>query len=94
MSVRISHPDGKADFSMVYLGDLMIAFSYETPIAFAVGSLRDVVVRKNQFGAATERHMRHVEGPTGYTKQDRVHGEEFERRLAHALSPFRIAEQP
>jgi hypothetical protein len=92
MSVRISHPDHKANFCMVYVDELMIAFSYETPIAFALG--REVVVRRNEWGATTERHMRHVELPAGSGRAARVPREEFERRLAAAIGPFSISEQP
>lgn len=93
MSARIHHPaigvTERPNFSVVTLGGITIWFSYETPIAFQ-GALHrsDIIryrktVRENEWGPTTGKHLNFVDHGDKY---NRVTGEEFMRRLEHAIT--------
>jgi hypothetical protein len=74
MRVSIDHPTGRPNFTEVTFGDLVVWFSYKTPIGFMYpGEGR--VVRENQWGPTTGRHLNEIS--TG----QRVTSEAFEAKL-------------
>jgi hypothetical protein len=65
-----------------FVGDLVIWFSYKTPIAFKkIGGER--VVRQNDWKQTTGKHLNAIDGGD---KKSRVDGATFERLFAEALS--------
>lgn len=77
MNVRIAHPTGLTNFSVVHIDGLDLYFSYETCIAFhGDGKL---VIRENDWGPTTGKHLNYVEN--GH-KGDRVPGDAFEKLLS------------
>ncbi len=79
MNVGISHPTDKANFSIVELGEIEIAFSYQTPIGFNLYDGKGWVIRYNAWGPTTGKHMNWLDdrGP-----DYRIPGDSFESRLA------------
>ena len=65
----------------LYLGDLEIWYSYETPIAFR-GRDMVLVARENAWGNTTGKHMNQI---PGNEKKNRISGEEFEEQLNNRL---------
>jgi hypothetical protein len=76
MSVSISHPTERPNFSVVTVGDLTIWFSYRTPIAFHTFET-GTVARENVWGPTTGKHL----GLVGVDKKKRMRGADFEDRL-------------
>lgn len=65
------------------LGDVEIYFSYRTPVAFrAEGKL---VVRENNWGVTTGKHLNSIDGGSRARKEARVSGERFRELLAEVL---------
>ena len=65
----------------LYLGDLEIWYSYETPIAFR-GRDMVLVARENDWSNTTGKHMNQI---PGNEKKNRIPGEEFEKLLDERL---------
>ena len=59
-------------------------FSYQTPIAFQVSG-RLPVVRRNDWGPTTGKHLNAIDGGGG-AKASRVSGEEFARLWAEQIN--------
>ena len=89
-NVTIEHPTGRDNFSVVSVGDLIIWFSYRTPVAIAGIGLDEArarlglaggrrIVRRNDWGPTTGKHLNYIDG--GDT-DCRVSGEDFEAILA------------
>lgn len=71
----------------VDVGPLAIWFSYTTPVAFQLdGHLR--VVRQNQWGVTTGKHLNWIDGGN---RKDRVDSTEFERKYSEALNECGLA---
>lgn len=81
MRISIEHPTGRPNFSVVRLPTISIAFSYETPIAYANGG--EWVVRENDWGPTTGKHLNEIDG--GERKQ-RIPGREFEEGLESLIT--------
>lgn len=77
MSIRVRPI--RPNFTEVQLTDLIIWFSYETPIAFR--DRNGYVVRENDWGPTTGKHLNYIEPD----KSKRIPGEQFEERLSLAL---------
>lgn len=93
MTIAVLHPTGRANLTEVVLHGLTITFSYRTPIAFRLDGA-PAVVRVNEWGNTTARHLAHADGGTTAAKARRIDGATFERELAEitaAMVP--IAEQ-
>ena len=73
-----------ASSSRVELGRVTVWFSYETPIAFSSidGML---VVRENDWGPTTGKHMNKIDGGQLMAKHRRVSGTVFTHRLEALL---------
>lgn len=69
---------------VVDIGALSIWYSYETPVAYRVAG-SPIVVRRNEWGPTTGRHLREIEAAENGTGE-RIDGATFERQLA-ALVP-------
>jgi hypothetical protein len=63
------------------LGGVDVYFSYETPIAFRAPTT-GLVVRSNDWGPTTGRHLTAIDGGSKERKAARVPGPEFERMLS------------
>ena len=87
-AIVITHPAvGKTErpnFSCVQMPDITIWFSYNTPIAFNAGN--HLVVRENDWGPTTGRHLNYVEDSRWNDNQrNRKPNEVFEEMLEKAL---------
>lgn len=89
MRIDIEHPTNRPNFSIVRLGTLRIAFSYQTPIGYDDGS--GWVVRVNDWGPTTGKHLNQLDSATalddGYA--DRIPGDQFEANLTNVLAAYR-----
>ncbi len=65
----------------VEIGGLTIWFSYRTAVAFRWDG--QLVVRRNEWGPTTGKHLNEIDGGA---KGDRVDGEDFGRLLAMAMA--------
>lgn len=65
----------------VTIGNMVIYFSYRTPVAFQ--SCGELVVRQNEWGPTTGKHLRWIDGGD---KSSRVDGDTFCTRLNKAWS--------
>ena len=90
MNVSIDHPTDRPNFSRVRINDIVIWFSYQTPIAFHHPSTGEVV-RENDWGPTTGKHLNYIEA----RHDRRVSGEEFQRRFDAVMNAgdYRIEEQ-
>ena len=60
-----------------YIGDVVVYFSYKTPVAFAVNG--KLTVRVNDWQQTTGKHLNWIDGGD---KKSRIDGAEFEKRLS------------
>lgn len=67
---------------VLYIHDVTIWFSYETPIAFKIAD-NDVVIRKNEWGRATGGHIGMIKREHEYIEVD---GKEFEKQLSYLFT--------
>jgi len=68
MRVDISHPTDRPNFSIVRVGDLSLAFSYQTVIGFARrGSW---ILSENLWSNTTGKHLNYLGGKTGRLSRD------------------------
>ena len=65
-----------------YVGNMVIWFSYKTPVAFRQWN-KERVVRENDWSVTTGKHLNWIDGGD---HSNRVPGEEFEKLLKEALS--------
>jgi hypothetical protein len=63
------------------IGDLVIYFSYKTPVAFE-STKTGLVVRQNDWATTTGKHLNWIDDGD---KKARITGEEFNKRLEEAL---------
>ena len=77
-SMRIEHPTGRPNLTIVHLDHISIAFSYETPIGFQLPT-KPWVVRENDWSNTTGKHLNWLDGGD---KSARIPGSEFEERLS------------
>lgn len=84
---EVSHPTDRPNFCLVTVADTAYWFSYHTCIAFCRRG-RDVVVRENNWGPTTGKHLAYIDGG-GLAKQDRLSSEAFELALEDARLSLR-----
>ena len=70
---------------MFSLGPLDVYFSYKTPVAFRAPRT-GLVVRQNDWGPTTGKHLNWIDGGDKSDKARRIPGPGFERQLAAAYS--------
>ncbi len=80
MSVSISHPTGRPNFSRVSVNGLTLWFSYETVIAFQ--DTGNIVVSENVWGPTTGKHINAV----SYVDTERTPRAEFIAALNATLT--------
>jgi hypothetical protein len=73
----------KANNLRLDLGGLMIWYSYLTPVAFETSTTR--VVRQNDWGPTTGKHLNAIDGGGEDAKKSRVSSDVFEKALDQAL---------
>jgi hypothetical protein len=73
-----------ASSSMVELGLLTLWFSYETPIAYRIPG-HAIVVRQNDWGATTGKHLNAVDGGQLMAQHRRLPGTVFVTQLDETL---------
>ena len=78
MSVSISHPTDRPNFSVVQLGRLVVIFSYSTPIGFSVGG-EAWTLSENLWGQTTGKHLNY------FGAESRIEREKFEALLTQVL---------
>lgn len=75
-----AHYHGTGNALRFTLGELVVWFSYETPVAFSHPST-GLVCRENEWGPTTGRHLNAIEPD----RAKRIPGGEFEARLRAVL---------
>lgn len=81
VSLSIGHTP---NYATLRLNGLTIHFSYETPIAFE-GAGSGMVVRENDWGPTTGKHLNALDGGSPVAKAARIAGPDFGHRLTAAL---------
>ena len=76
---------GTVNKNKVFLNDLEIYFSYETPVGFNNRKTNAWAVRKNDWGSTTGKLLNYLEP----NKKRRVEGEVFEKMLAKELKKIK-----
>lgn len=81
------HPNANA--MRMELGSITVWFSYSTPVAFRTPE-SGLVVRENDWGPTTGKHLNMIEAQAGGAVRDRVGYREFselwERHTAEAMT--------
>ena len=72
---------GTVNKNMVYLGSLMVYFSYETPVSFYNCKTGKKATRVNDWSTTTGKLLNELEP----NKENRVDGETFEKELTKEL---------
>lgn len=78
----ISHPTGRANFTIVTVGGTQFAFSYETVVGFVEPGDTSWTVSENDWGPTTGKHLNHLD----FGRGQRLPREEFEARLEALLT--------
>lgn len=92
MQMTISHPTDRPNYSEVTIGDVELIFSYRTLIAFRTPETGRYVVRENDWGPTTGRHLNHV--PGGHDKAARIPSADFVAMVdRYVVGPYNLAPQ-
>ena len=78
MTVSIDHPTGKANFTVVTVGSLELAFSYRTVVGFRDG-FEGWILSENLWGPTTGRHLNALPG-------ERISRGDFDAKLNALLA--------
>lgn len=70
---------------VVTMLNVRVWFSYQTPIAFQVDG-KPRVVRKNEWGPTTGKHLNQIDGGTNEARKARVSGSQFEQLFSEQVS--------
>lgn len=84
--ISVSHNTPGVNQHRVSIGNLEIAFSYDTPIGVRMDSESAWTMRENTFGTTTGRHMSALDGGSTEAKALRLAPEDFDEHLAGVLS--------
>jgi hypothetical protein len=76
--LTISHPTNRPNFSEVTFGEVTVWFSYSTAVAVMSPTLGQIV-RANEWGPTTGRHLSFIDGGSAKAKAARVESETFVR---------------
>lgn len=80
-ALKIGHTPNYAD---VILDGITLHFSYETVIGFTTLG-EGTVVRENDWGSTTGKHLNALDGGTKQAKAERLPSDAFERALTRAM---------
>jgi hypothetical protein len=83
MNITIDHPTGRPNFTNVTIGDVELWFSYRTLIGFQTSETAGRIVRENEWGPTTGKHLNYIG-----TAAPRVSGERFAELVAQHLGTF------
>lgn len=83
MNVSISHPTDRPNFTNVTVGDVDLWFSYRTLIGFQTPQTSGRIVRENDWGQTTGKHLNYL-----CDKSERVSGERFRELMTEHLGEF------
>lgn len=86
--VSIDHPTGRPNFTIVQVGELELAFSYRTIVAFRAG-FDSWNVSENVWSVTTGKHLNYLEP----VKTRRMDYQAFTIALEDVLSRLRVALQ-
>jgi hypothetical protein len=86
MNVSIHHPTNRPNFTIVFIGDLKLAFSYNTIIGF-ITDWRGWTVSENIWSTTTGKHLNYLDDGD---KSNRVSRDEFTRLLNRELERLNI----
>ena len=73
--------NNRAHALRIDLGPLTVWFSFKTPVAFRAPGT-PTIVRQNDWGATTGKHLKRINGETSKTDTIQVSGEQFEQLWA------------
>lgn len=85
MNVSINHPTNRPNFTNVTIGDVELWFSYRTLIAFRTPTSCGTIVRENDWGPTTGRHLNYL-----CDKSERVSNGEFAQLVGQHLGAFKM----
>ena len=85
MSLAVTHPTNRPNFTKVTVGDFTVWFSYDTPIGFKDGYGTQGIATENVWGSTTGKHLNHFS-----QKTDRIPYYDFTRRYTDALIRRRL----
>lgn len=81
IDLSIDHPTNRQNFTEVTIGEVVVWFSYKTPIAVMAPGIGRVV-RQNEWGPTTGGHLNHVDRGTVEAKARRVDNDRFAEAIA------------
>jgi hypothetical protein len=85
--ISISQPTGRPNFTRVRLPGLTVWFSYQTPVAFAVGEGEwRVTATRNLWGPTTGKHLNEIDGGSKEAQAARLPWDEFAAAYRAAVS--------
>lgn len=82
----INHPTDRPNFTEVGLGGLTLWFSYRTCVGFDEYDGRGPVVRENEWGPTTGKHLNYIDGGDKACRILAGNGNGFQTKLAAALA--------
>ena len=85
ISLEIGHTP---NYATVTVGPITLHYSYQTVIAFNTGN--GLVVRENDWGPTTGKHLNRVDGGGKAAKARRIPGETFEAQLEGIVSRIEV----
>lgn len=87
MEVYVSHPTSRHNFTIVHLGSLGLAFSYQTLVGISRVGRYGWTVIENQWGPTTGKHLNYLDNGR---KDERLTAEEFAKLEAEVLGAFGV----
>lgn len=85
--IRVAHPTGLHNFSLVHVGSITLAFSYETIIGYNEGWYSGWVVSENVWSVTTGKHLNWLQPD----KNRRVNHTVFTEKLSAVLDRIGVA---
>lgn len=87
VSLNIGHTP---NYASVLIGNITLHYSYATVIAYEVG-MRNPVVRKNNWGPTTGKHLNAIDGGSAFAKAERLDGDVFESQLSAIVNQIEVS---
>lgn len=73
------------NYATVEVGPIILHFSYKTVIGYQTAET-GLVVRENEWGPTTGKHLNYLDGGSKDAKSRRLNGKHFERELADIIA--------
>lgn len=77
------------NYATIWVGDLRFDFSYRTVISFRTPETGRVV-RQNDWGPTTGKHLNAIDGGSADAKRRRIPGAEFEAMLTSIVTRIKV----